>query len=156
MKTLKSYIKDTYVTEGVFKNIGAEVVTVKTRNELSKLIEKTMKEKGPNCDLNFIDVSKITDMSDLFVKSDFNGDISGWNVSGVKDMALMFLDSSFNQDISGWYVSNVKDMSRMFDGSKFTGDISKWDVSGVKDMIGMFEKSKLEKLNKSPKWYRGK
>ena len=128
MKTLNEY-KYKGIYNGIFKNLGAELVVVKTKNELSKLIEKTMKEKGPNCDLNFIDVSKITDMSDLFVKSDFNGDISGWDVSNVKSMRSMFEDSTFNGDISGWDISNVKDMS------------------------DMFAKSKLEKLNKLPGWY---
>ena len=42
MKTLKSYIKDTYVTEGLFKNIGAELVAVNTKRELNELIKKTI------------------------------------------------------------------------------------------------------------------
>ena len=30
--------------------------------ELKEIIERTIEERGLNCDLNFIDVSKITDM----------------------------------------------------------------------------------------------
>lgn len=48
----------------------------KDKAELKSLIEKTVMKKGPFCDLNFIDVSQITDMRYLFNKSDFNGDIS--------------------------------------------------------------------------------
>ena len=77
MKSLNSYIKNTYVTEGLFKNIGAEVVTVNTKSELKKLIIETVRKEGPNCDLNFIDTSKITDMSWMFDHSSFNNNTSG-------------------------------------------------------------------------------
>ena len=42
------------------------VVQPKTKDELKKIIEDTIKEQGLNCDLNFIDTSKITDMRYLF------------------------------------------------------------------------------------------
>ena len=45
---INSYIKDIYVTEGLFKNIGADVVTVKTRNELDRIIKDTIRKEGPN------------------------------------------------------------------------------------------------------------
>ena len=35
----------------------------KTKDELKKIIEDTIKEQGNNCDLNFIDTSLIKDMS---------------------------------------------------------------------------------------------
>ena len=118
-----------------FLNESVETtVQPKTKDELKKIIADTIKEQGNNCDLNFIDTSKITDMSKLFLSSEFNGDISKWNVSKVKDMSWMFADSEFNGDISKWNVSNVENMSWMFGGSNFNGDISKWDVSNVKNM----------------------
>ena len=65
-----------------FKHILNEQVQPKTKEELQKIIEKTIKEQGYNCDLNFIDVSKITEMDYLFFKMrKFNGDISKWEVS---------------------------------------------------------------------------
>ena len=100
----------------------------KTCKELKGLVNKLIKERGNNADLNDIDTSEITDMHYLFFKSKFNGDISNWDVSNVKDMHMMFYNS------------------------KFTGNISEWDVSNVEDMSMMFDKSPLEK--NPPKWYK--
>jgi len=47
---------------------------VSNRSELVKLINETMEEQGSECDLNFIDVSEITDMDSLFRREKFNGD----------------------------------------------------------------------------------
>ena len=105
---------------------------------LLKIIDKAIEEDGPNCDLNFIDVSKIKNMDDLFSNSPFDGDISQWNVSKVESMERMFQDSVFDGDISNWNVSKVKNMSCMFSGAKFNGDISKWNVSSVTNMSFMF------------------
>ena len=103
-------------------------VQPKTKDELKKIIEDTIKEQGFNCDLNFIDTSLIKDMNYLLCNSKFNGDISKWNVSKVKDMEGMFFNSEFN------------------------GDISKWDVSNVENMSYMFKHSPLE--NNEPDWYK--
>ena len=122
------------------------------KKELKELIKQRMKEQGPDCNLNDIDVSEIKDMSALFYNSEFNGDISKWDVSNVTNMDSMFEGSEFNGDISKWDVSRVKDMHSMFYNSEFNGDISKWDVSRVKDMGYMFVGSPLE--GKEPSWYR--
>ena len=116
----------------------------RTKKELIKIIKQTIKEQGLECDLNFIDTSLITDMSELFYGSNFNGNISKWNVSSVKDMSFMFYNSLFNGDISNWDVSNVKDISFMFAFSKFNRDISNWNVSKVKNRMGVFGACPLE------------
>lgn len=59
-------------------------VKPKTKKELQNIIQNTIDKEGPDCDLNFINTSEITDMSRLFLRSCFNGDISKWNVSKVK------------------------------------------------------------------------
>ena len=116
----------------------------KTKEELRDIIERRIKKEGNKVDLNDIDTSKITDMSELFRNLDFNGDISNWDVSKVLNMNGMFLKCrNFNQDISNWDVSNVKDMSYMFHRCEyFNQDISNWDVSNVTNMDNMFWMSK--------------
>lgn len=110
------------------------------RDKFRELIKQLIEERGPECDLNDIDVSNVDYMKFLFYESNFNGDISGWDVSGVKDMRGMFrYAENFNQPIGNWDVSGVENMREMFNGAKkFNQDIGKWNVSSVKDMANMF------------------
>ena len=98
----------------------------KTKDELQELVDKLIKERGNEADLNDIDTSEITDMTGLFYESNFNGDISNWDVSKVKDMQYMFENSNFNGDISHWDVSNVKNMHSMFNESPLEKNPPKW------------------------------
>ena len=110
---------------------------VATNENIKKLVDDAIRKYGLSCDLNFIDVSQVTDMSNLFLNSRFAGDISGWNVSRVTNMMAMFSYSQFDGNISHWNVSNVTDMSSMFKGSLFKGNISEWTVSRVTNMISL-------------------
>ena len=118
----------------------------KTKEELKEIIEQRIKQEGNKVNLNDIDVSEITDMSDLFMNLDFNGDISKWDVSKVTNMSYMFNScKNFNVDISFWDVSNVTDMTFMFMLCKnFNQDISSWDVSKVKNYKKIFENCPIE------------
>lgn len=48
-------------------------VVVTTREQLKSLIKETIDLYGPECDLNFIDVSQVTNMTAIFDHSVFNG-----------------------------------------------------------------------------------
>lgn len=93
-------------------------------NHLQNLIDYCKEKKGNEKDwkvsdihISNWDVSKVTDMSNLFKDiNDFNEDITDWNVSNVTKMDEMFMNAfAFNQDISGWNVSNVKSYNNIFD-----------------------------------------
>ena len=117
----------------------------KTNEELKEIIKERIKQYGTECDLNDIDVSLIEDMSTVFFRSRFNGNISKWNVRNATDMSNMFIGSDFNGDISDWDVSNVKDMSGMFSMSKFNQDISDWKIKEDCDTNHMFISCRINK-----------
>ena len=79
------------------------MIAVNNKKELKSLINQRIREQGLNCNLNNIDVSRVTDMSELFMSSKFNGDISAWDVSHVKDMHSMFAFSSLEGHEPSWY-----------------------------------------------------
>ena len=79
------------------------MIVVNSKEELKELINQRIKEQGPKCDLNDIDVSKITDMSYLFIESDFNGDISGWDTRNVETMEDIFTRSALGEHEPEWW-----------------------------------------------------
>lgn len=135
--------------------ISPTPIVAKNREHLKALIDSMVWQYGPGCDLNCIDISRVTNMNYLFEFSPFNGDISKWDVSHVTEMDYMFADSCFNGDISNWDVSNVRKMGRMFIRSNFAGNIDQWNVSDEADLFEIFRQSMLEKMGKLPKWFNG-
>lgn len=132
----------------------------KTKQELKEIVLKLIKERGKNADLNDIDVSNITDMSNLFENISFwklgikNIDISKWNVSNVEDMRRMFEgNSNLDVDLSLWDVRKVKNMRFMFnDCVSYKGKgLNNWKVESLEDMTNMF--FHCHSLKEKPSWY---
>ena len=74
MKTIDSFINEKLIINKNTK-INKYHYHPEDKNELKELIERLIGERGNNADLNDIDVSKITNMTGLFLNSQFNGDI---------------------------------------------------------------------------------
>ena len=150
MKQLNQFINEYIVKKKLDKPIDSEdhyEYYPETKKELIKNIVEVFNSGKTN--LNCIDTSKITDMSNLFDSGNYNKsldniDISKWNVSNVKYMQFMFDGyENFNCDLSKWDVSNVENMKGMFSWCiKFNCDLSKWNVNNVTNMDFMFDNCK--------------
>lgn len=135
-----------------------------SKKELEQIIDEHIKEikprSGQEVDLNWIDISRVDDLSYLFANVDYIPVVDTWldkskdGKSNVRNMRCMFACSKFNGNISEWNVSKVTDMRGMFAYSNFNGDISGWKdkVKNVKDMRWMFDGCPLE--NNPPEWYK--
>jgi surface protein len=149
MKELSQYISEKLVLR---KTLNKLALSPSTKEELIDIIKVEVDKNGWECDLNHIDVSQITDMSNLFSTDyygygleRFKGDISKWDVSNVETMKEMFMNNpEFTGDISKWDVSKVTNMSRMFSDSGFNNDISEWDVSNCTNFFAMFCRSEFD------------
>lgn len=142
MKTILEYI--------ISKSTKVIHIIHATDDNIKQIVRDELDRLGNDADLNHINVSEVTNMSNLFSSmnnglgsdyKDLNPDISEWDMSNVKNTQYMFYGcNEFNCDISKWDVSKVENMSDMFSGCKnFNQDISGWNVSKVKDMSGMFD-----------------
>ena len=108
---------------------------IATNDNIQDLVAEGTHKYGNDADLDYINTSKVTDMSELFRSSDFNGDINGWDVSNVTNMYEMFSGATFfNQNLNNWDVSSVENMRDMFKGAevfeekKFPGILMPFDI----------------------------
>ena len=106
--------------------------------------------------LNMLNTSKVTDMSDMFCLCGnlTSLDVSGFDTSKVTDMSDMFsyCRNLSSLDVSGFDTSKVTNMDHMFNAcSSLTSlDVSGFDTSKVTDMDYMFyECSSLTSLDVS-------
>ena len=120
----------------------------KTHNELRDLVKKLISQGERN--LNTIDVSNITDFTDIFnnypsnLYEDIDFDVSNWDVSNGKIFYRMFQGcKKFNCDLSRWNVSNGIKFTQMFDGCEtFNQNLNSWDTSSAKTFFKMFNNCK--------------
>ena len=93
-------------------------VQPKNKEQLKQLIDYAFKHNI--YDLNFIDTSKITDMSGLFICIAHDFDVSSWDVSNAKNISYIFYKCKnfTGKGIENWDVSNIYNTSNMFKGCK--------------------------------------
>ena len=127
-------------------------VQPKNKKQLKQLIDYAFKHNI--YDLNFIDTSKITDMSWLFEYISCNFDISNWDMSNVKNVDNMFYCCwNFNCDLSNWDMSKALRINEMFYGCKnFEGKgLENWKLEKTLFYYDTFTGCDKVKL---PSWYK--
>lgn len=84
-------------------------------------------------------------MNGLFMKSEFDGDISKWNVQSVEKIQEIFCHSKFTQDLSDWKPLNLQTSLSAFTGCN--APIPYWafyeDNQNMKKAIDNYELSKI-------------
>lgn len=121
---------------------------VKDFSELVHIIadikQQLYKDKVDAFNLNWLDISNVTMLDQLFNVSTFNRqyifwDVSDWDTSHVTSMVGTFNGCKDICDLSKWDTSKVTSMVNMFYGcSTFNGNISNWNVSKVTRFNSMF------------------
>lgn len=121
---------------------------VKDFSELVHIIadikQQLYKDKVDAFNLNWLDISNVTMLDQLFNVNTFNRqyifwDVSDWDTSHVTSMVGTFNGCKDICDLSKWDTSKVTSMVNMFYGcSTFNGNISNWNVSKVTRFDSMF------------------
>ena len=121
---------------------------VKDFSELVHIIadikQQLYKDKVDAFNLNWLDISNVTMLDQLFNINTFNRqyifwDVSDWDTSHVTSMVGTFNGCKDICDLSKWDTSKVTSMVNMFYGcSTFNGNISNWNVSKVTKFDSMF------------------
>ncbi len=159
MKTLNEYINESMFDKSLVKK-GLVNDHPQTKEELldsiRKYIDILKPRRGETVDLNWIDTSKIDDMSWLFedksTKRGLNYDVSKWDVSNVKHFTAMFSwCTKFDCDLSKWNVSSGTHFAGMFKHcTSFKGKgLDKWNIDPHAHTYQMFSGCKSIKL---PSW----
>lgn len=121
---------------------------VKDFSELVHIIadikKQLYKDKVDAFNLNWLDISNVTMLDQLFNVGIFNRqyifwDVSDWDTSHVTSMVGTFNGCKDICDLSKWDTSKVTSMVKMFyECSTFNGNISNWNVSKVTRFDSMF------------------
>ena len=121
---------------------------VKDFDELTHIIadikQQLYKDKVDAFNLNWLDISNVTMLDQLFNVGTFNRqyifwDVSDWDTSHVTSMVGTFNGCKDICDLSKWDTSKVTSMVNMFyDCTTFNCNISNWDVSKVTRFDSMF------------------
>lgn len=113
-------------------------------NILADIKQQLYKDKVDTFNLNWLDISNVTMLDQLFNVGTFNRqyifwDVSDWDTSHVTSMTGTFNGCKDICDLSKWDTSKVTSMVNMFyECSTFNGNISNWNVSKVTRFDSMF------------------
>lgn len=128
-----------------FTEFDAALVVVSNNTDMSYMFSQCHNLTNIN-GLETWDVSKVTDMSNMFEHSELIEflDLSGWDISNVTDIRGMFRGCKKLNTIKGienLNTSNVTEMRFVFANCEYLRkiDLSNWDTSKVTNMRNMFE-----------------
>ena len=114
-------------------------------NDMSirQAVRMWLRDRAACPDIATWDVHLVTNMSRLFLNSDFNDNIGDWDTGNVTTMASMFRGAqAFNQRLRRWDTRNVRDMSGMFmHAGAFNQPLEFTDTGNVTTMAGMFREA---------------
>lgn len=121
---------------------------VKDFNELVHIIadikQQLYKDKIDTFNLNWLDISNVTMLDQLFNVGTFNRQYIFWDVSDLDTSHVTSMVGTFSGckdicDLSKWDTSKVTSMVNMFyECSTFNSNISNWNVSKVTRFDSMF------------------
>lgn len=144
MKSLKESLFDSDLAERIpFRNQPkgkAELYYI-----IRKFITETKPSEGDVINLNWIDTSKINDMSGVFqdlILMKYDYDLTYWDVSNVTDFSEMFWDCKYftGKTIEKWNVSKGLDFSDMFcQCSSLNCNFGSWNMKNAHHTNSMFQ-----------------
>jgi surface protein len=111
---------------------------------IADIKQQLYKDKVDAFNLNWLDISNVTMLDQLFNVSTFNRQYIFWNVSDWDTSHVTSMVGTFNGckdicDLSKWDTSKVTSMVNMFyECSTFNSNISNWNVSKVTRFDSMF------------------
>lgn len=85
-----------------------EIIVAKNKEHLRELILQDIYLYGNDCDLNYIDVSQITDISGIFNHSEFKGDLENWQPYNLQSSIALSNSSVFSMPYWGGLHTNTE------------------------------------------------
>lgn len=116
---------------------------VKSKKQLIDIIGRLSQISPDDIDLNWIDISSLTDLTRVFAKlKNLNIDCSEWDTSHIEKFNYIFaFSSNTNIKANNWQFDSAKEFDGMFYMCKTINveiDAEHWNSENVKSMTNMF------------------